>query len=75
MEVAVAIFEGIHLVIIVAVVGCSVVTVVRLAQIELSYVLTVEEHMHGLIVLCIDMESVADKYLLCDGIPYTTVSL
>ena len=44
------------------------IAVARLAQVHLSYVLAVEEHMRGLHILGIHHVLAADDYLLRDGI-------
>ena len=68
LNVSVGVFEGIHLIVIIAIVGCAMVSVACLSQVEQSHVFSVEEYVHGLHILCVHHESAADDYLLRQGI-------
>ena len=74
LEVAVGVLEGVHLVVIVAIVGIAMIAVVGFAQVELCQVFSVEEDMDGLVVLAVAVEAAGLEHLLGDGIADATMS-
>ena len=68
LVVAVGILEGIHVVLVVAVVGSAVEFGGGLAQVEHADELAVEEDVRGLQVLAIDVDTAGEEGLLDDGV-------
>ena len=68
LDVAAADFELVHPVGVDAIVGVAVVLVVRLAQVEGEVELAVDEHVHRLHLLTIDIEAARQDDLVGSGI-------
>ena len=75
LEITIRILEGIHLVVVIAVIGVAVIAIVWFAKVELSQIASIEENVNGLIILTIAIEAARHKNLLGEGVTNSAMSL